>query len=156
MENASKALIMAGEILIGIMIVSIAVYLFNMMGEYSRNTNKTIEDSQIAQFNSQFLKYYGSITDNNGNTEPIKCTIHDIVSLANLANKNNEEYELNETDDLYITIKIKNEVINDKDMVELIKDNSLDSTNNVKYFKCEECNINQNTGRVKYMKFVEI
>ena len=93
MENASKALIWAAEILVGIMIISIAVYVFTTMGKYSAETAQDIEDAQIAQFNSQFLKYYGTVgTEEDGKViiEPIKCTIHDIVGLANLAKKENE------------------------------------------------------------------
>ncbi len=98
MENASKALIMAGEILLGVMLISIAVYAFNHFGGYSKETNQKIEDVQIAEFNQQFLKFYGQTEypGELGNMEKdyIRCTIHDIVSLANLAKKNNTEYEL--------------------------------------------------------------
>ena len=57
MENASKALIMAAEILVGVLIISIAVYLIMTMGEYSANTTSRMEDAQITQFNQQFLQY---------------------------------------------------------------------------------------------------
>ena len=57
MENASKALIMAAEILIGVMIISIGVYLFNTLGQYSAETTAEMEETQQAQFNNQFLKY---------------------------------------------------------------------------------------------------
>ena len=40
------------------MIISIAVYLFNTFGQYSAETTAQIEETQITQFNSQFLKYY--------------------------------------------------------------------------------------------------
>ena len=40
MENASKALIMAAEVLIGVMIISIGVYLFNVFGQYSADNTK--------------------------------------------------------------------------------------------------------------------
>ena len=94
MENASKALIMAAEILIGVMIISAGVYLFNTFGRYSADATKKIEQAQIDTFNDQFLKYYGSVTKYDETkqkdvVEPVKCTIHDIVNLANLAKKNN-------------------------------------------------------------------
>ena len=101
MENASKALIMAAEILVSIMVISIGVFVFNEMGQYSAETTQDMEATQIAQFNTQFTQYYGSITtyDDAGNVEsqsPIPCTIHDIVGLANLAKQVNYEngYEL--------------------------------------------------------------
>lgn len=109
MENASKALIMAAEVLIGVMIISIGVYLFNVFGQYSADNTKRIEDTQISEFNNQFLKFYGSRTNDEGKVEPIKCTIHDIVSLANLAKENNKNYGLEKEDNKtrYIRIDIK-------------------------------------------------
>ena len=82
MENASKALIMAAEVLIGVMIISIGVYLFNEMGSYSAETADQIEEAQLAQYNNQFLKYYGTEPDEAGNLETIRCSIHDVVGLA--------------------------------------------------------------------------
>lgn len=131
MENASKALIMAAEVLIGVMIISIGVYLFNVFGQYSADNTKRIEDTQISEFNNQFLKFYGSRTNDEGKVEPIKCTIHDIVSLANLAKENNKNYGLEKEDNKtrYIRIDIKNnrnlEKKSNEDLVNLIKENSL-------------------------------
>lgn len=163
MENASKALIMAAEVLIGVMIISIGVYLFNVFGQYSADNTKRIEDTQISEFNNQFLKFYGSRTNDEGKVEPIKCTIHDIVSLANLAKENNKNYGLEKEDNKtrYIRIDIKNnrnlEKKSNEDLVNLIKENSLMSDGkNSKYYRCTDCRINPNTNRVSYMEFVEI
>lgn len=163
MENASKALIMAAEVLIGVMIISIGVYLFNVFGQYSADNTKRIEDTQISEFNNQFLKFYGSRTNDEGKVEPIKCTIHDIVSLANLAKENNKNYGLEKEDNKtrYIRIDIKNnrnlEKKSNEDLVNLIKENSLMSDEkNSKYYRCTVCYINTNTNRVSYMQFVEI
>ena len=119
MENASKALIMAGGVLIGILIISIGVYIFSSYAKYSSNAYDQMETAQIEQFNNQFLKYYDITTQTkiqNGTgsviksyidpeTEeeyskptPILCTAHDVVSLANLAKQNNQNFQLeNET-----------------------------------------------------------
>lgn len=83
MENASKALIMAAGVLIGLLILSLAVYLIVSFGTTSRTLHKQNEEQQIAQFNSQFTAYEGK--------EGI--TIHDIVSIANLATETNKHYE---------------------------------------------------------------
>ena len=102
MENASRALIMAASVLLGVMILSIGVYLFSVYGQYSANAYKQMDDAQIAQFNTQFLKYYGntsrSYTDATTGREvieegPILCTAHDIMSLANLAQQSNKSNE---------------------------------------------------------------
>ena len=177
MENASKALIMAAEILIGVMIISIGVYLFKTMGEYSAATTAEIEETQIATFNQQFLKYYGTAgPDKEGDIEPIRCTIHEIVGLANLANKLNIQNGIadvgqasDNTSYIQIDLKIgtktyKNlEAMDQSELVQLVKDNSIvyttgpsGTTAETKYFKCvEEPGINSNTKLVNYMKFVE-
>lgn len=83
MENASKALLMAAGVLMGMMILSLAVYLFTNFGGTSSQIHENIETNQINQFNSQFTSYVGKEN----------VTIHDIVSMANLATQNNQNYE---------------------------------------------------------------
>ncbi len=99
MENASKALIMAASVLLGIMIISVGVALFNSFGGFSRDITSEIERRQIEEFNTQFLKYYGETTEyneekNRYEKQKIKVTTHDIVTLANLAKKNNTENQI--------------------------------------------------------------
>ena len=60
MENASKALIMAGGVLIGVLIISLAVYLFVSFGQTSAEINSQNAQKQISQFNSQFTSYEGN------------------------------------------------------------------------------------------------
>ena len=75
MENASNALLMVAAVLIGVMIISIGVYLFSVFGDSTSAIEKQIEQSQIAKFNSQFTKFEG--LEN--------CTIYDVVTTINLA-----------------------------------------------------------------------
>ena len=84
MENASKALMMAAGVLIGIMILTLAVYLFTSFGSASAEAHRQNAANQINQFNAQFTAYEGR-TD---------VTIHDIVTIANLAKSSNDSYEL--------------------------------------------------------------
>lgn len=57
MENASKALVMAAGILLGLMILGALVLLFNNLSTYQQ-TNQQIElESQIVEFNNQFITY---------------------------------------------------------------------------------------------------
>lgn len=157
MENASKALIMAAEILIGVMVISIGVYLWTTLGNYSAETTAQIAETQLEQFNNQFLKYYGTVTTDSG-ISSIKCTIHDIVGLANLANRINESNGFTEEGETYsisnssyyiqIDVKIgtttyRLENKSQSDLIELIKENDIlvttDSSGhketNVMYFK---------------------
>ena len=182
MENASKALIMAAEILIGVMIISIGVYLFSTMGEYSADTTAELQEAQISQFNNQFLKYYGTQTIEGGEPEPIRCTIHDIIGLVNLAKKINEQNGFTEPppnleqarDTLYyiqidLKIGVRNytnlETYDQSSLLEILQNNSIiysqDEVGNTiadtKYFICQEMpGIGEVTRLVNYMKFVEI
>ena len=82
MENASKALIMAGGILIAILGMSLFVYLIVSFGATSDKIHDQNAQTQITEFNAQFTKYQGRTN----------ITIYDVVSVANLAidyNKNN-------------------------------------------------------------------
>ena len=88
MESASKALIMAGVVLLSVLIITVAVALFRSLGSSSAAIMEEIEKSRIAEFNNQFLKYYG---------QEDGITAHDIVTMANLANKNNREFELEDS-----------------------------------------------------------
>lgn len=80
MENAANALIIAGGVLIGVLILSLAVYLFASFGEDAENIHSLIETNQLQQYNAQFNVYVGRKD----------ITIYDIVSLANLAKEINE------------------------------------------------------------------
>ena len=82
MENAAKSLLMAAGVLIGILILSLAVYLFITFGQDAKAINERIEDAQLTKYNSQFNVYFGR---NN-------IKVHDILSLVNLAQENNNYY----------------------------------------------------------------
>ena len=104
MENASKALLMAAGVLIGIMILSLAVYLFLNFGGTSAQISQIAEENQIAQFNSQFLTHVGKEN----------VTIYDVISMANLATQNNKNYEFSKSthmnptgDDYYIAVVLQ-------------------------------------------------
>ena len=82
MENATKAIIMVASFLIGIMILSLAVYLFVSFGASSAEINNQIETDRINQFNVQFTVYDGKEVD-----------IYEVVTIANLATDNNINFD---------------------------------------------------------------
>ena len=104
MENASKALLMAAGVLIGILILSLAVYLFTYFGSASAEIHKQNEENQINQFNSKFTSY----------AKKEGVTIYDVITVANLATENNIKYEFDKRtgtstqNDNYICVKLKN------------------------------------------------
>lgn len=99
MENASKALLMAAGVLIGLLILSLAVYLFANFSSTSNQIHEKIEQDQINQFNAQFTIYQGR-NDN---------TVYDILTVINLAKDNNNSKELmqNEVWNDYITVNVE-------------------------------------------------
>ena len=56
MENASKALIMAGGVLIAILIISLGIGLASMMQEHSKSYYKTLSTQEITKINSEITK----------------------------------------------------------------------------------------------------
>lgn len=60
MENASKALIIAGSILLSILIIALGMYIFGQAGN-STDTSQ-LSALEISAFNEKFNKYEGSQT----------------------------------------------------------------------------------------------
>ena len=57
MENASKALIMAGGILIALLVIGALVLMFNQLSYYQRTETDSEKTQQLADFNNEYLKY---------------------------------------------------------------------------------------------------
>ncbi len=57
MENASKALLMAGEVLIGIIILSIMAYTFDRIYTFAEDYQGRDQRQKILIFNTQYTKY---------------------------------------------------------------------------------------------------
>lgn len=58
MENASKALIIAGAILLSILLISLGIMIFTQAQDVVQGSGMT--EAQISSFNSKFTKYEGS------------------------------------------------------------------------------------------------
>ena len=59
MENATKALLMAGGVLIAIIIIGVMVAMFASTGKVTQSYNKLSSQEEITKFNSNFTKYIG-------------------------------------------------------------------------------------------------
>lgn len=57
MENASKALIIAGAILLAILLISLGIMIYNQA--QSATDGSGMSDAEISTFNSKFTKYEG-------------------------------------------------------------------------------------------------
>lgn len=97
MENASKALLMAGGVLISIIIASMLVLMFNNLNNYQKNSNEQKFQAEILAFNQPYEGY--NRKDVRGN---------DLVSLINRVTDYNRRKTTasDESDDTYKPIKI--------------------------------------------------
>lgn len=98
MENASKALLIAGSVLIAILLLTLFSYLFTKMSEDSSRIVDAIEQNNKLEFNQQFLTYdkiqnriFGY--ENNDQTKPVYgyLTAQDVATIINLAKDNNKK-----------------------------------------------------------------
>lgn len=90
MENASKALIIAAEILIGILVLSIMATVFLAMGKTGESYEAAVGKTEVDKINAYFTKYMGR-TD-------IKA--HEVVTAIKYAqelNKTKGKIEVNAT-----------------------------------------------------------
>lgn len=72
MENASKALLMAGEVLISIIIVSALLLMFNSLTSYQSVKEQNTREAQVIAFNNTYEAY---------NTKDVRG--NDLYSLIN-------------------------------------------------------------------------
>lgn len=73
---------MAAGVLIGILVLSLWAYLFAHFGSQSAEIYDRLEEHKLTEYNAQYTIYAGK-TDVN---------IYDIITLANKAHQNNEDY----------------------------------------------------------------
>ena len=78
MENASKALLIAGGVLIAILIVSVLVVTLNIVNSNQKTREKALATEQLAEFNQKYEAY---------NKKALRGT--DIITLMKMAIENN-------------------------------------------------------------------
>ncbi len=87
MENSSKALILAGEILIGVIILTIFAIVITSFATSNNQYKEQMTAKEIKAFNLQFLKYVEY--DSKGQAY---MAAPNIVTIANLADEINDKY----------------------------------------------------------------
>lgn len=97
MENASKALLIAASILIGILLVNMWIFLANNFKGVSDSYYDRFSTEEKQKYNSEILR---NITSEN------KITAQGIVTIININNEKelNMTMDLSEFDSLYDTI----------------------------------------------------
>lgn len=142
MENASKALLIAGGILIAILIMTIGIVLFTNYRRLEISYNQRLETSEIQKFNANFTKYEGR-TD---------ITPQEIVTVINFA-KNYEE-KMGESVSVTIVSTTLNEDSEQQDLIDFIKE-CCQENNELKRYKVGEIKYAEN-GIVNSITFTKI
>lgn len=154
MENASKALLMAAGVLIGIVLLTMFVYLFSSYSETNQSLQTQIELGQIQSFNNKYLSY-----DRLEN-----LTAYDINTVVNMANDNNDYYGVTEKTDTnyYIAVYVDGVETTNLQITKENLDGYMDYSNdqlvgNFKELKKYKCNVhvNPNTYLVDEIRFTE-
>lgn len=97
MENASKALVMAGEILIALLVVGALMLMINQVSYYQKSESTSEKAQQQAEFNKEYVQFtYGDVKG------------YELISLVNkVINYNSKEAVGNSVDySLKITVNI--------------------------------------------------
>ena len=85
MENASKALIIAGAILLAILLISLGIMIFTQAQDTVSNSG--MSEAEAQSFNSKFTKYEGKIKGTM-----VKSLVQEV--LSNNGNENNAERKI--------------------------------------------------------------
>lgn len=130
MENASKALIIAGSILIAIIILSVLIYVFGTYRNLAKTQEDTAQQQEIAAFNRQYEAYnkqylYGA----------------EVITLINKAIDNN----------------LKTNGVTDKNYINIALDpnKSVEEISKTEIFKCTGVSYNDN-GRINNITIIKI
>jgi len=86
MENASKALIIAGAILLAILLISLGIMIFGQAQDTVNNSG--MSQAELQAFNSRFIKYEGS----NKKGSEVKALINEV--LTSNADPNNSARQI--------------------------------------------------------------
>lgn len=81
MENASKALIIAGAILISILLISVGVIIMNSTGNVNDQVKSSADTMALRSFNEQFTVYEGEFIS----ASQVKA----LITLVQTSNKSN-------------------------------------------------------------------
>lgn len=77
MENASKALIIAGAILLSILIIAIGMYVYTNAQSTVNESLTAMSEQEVKAFNSKFIGYEGNATGSQ-----LKALIGDLIATS--------------------------------------------------------------------------
>lgn len=89
MENASKALIIAGAILISILLISVGILVMNSTSGVQDEMTSQMDSTQKQSFNAQFTNYAKS----NAKASEVKA-LYNIVNSSNASHDSTMQVEM--------------------------------------------------------------
>lgn len=107
MENATKALIIAGAVLIGIILLSIGVALWRNFSNFSAENAQSTRTRQLEEFNVKFKKYEFN-PQGASDDEKNYITAQDVRTIVNLAKDYNNKYNKEIIEVFYKNTKLIN------------------------------------------------
>lgn len=96
MENVAKALLLAGAVLIGVLLLYNFTSAMNTTGQFTDSYTDKIQKDQTAQFNSDFTKYVAT-----------NMNMYEVVTLINKVLYINEGINFDTSNLNYITVKLR-------------------------------------------------
>ncbi len=178
MESATKALAMAGGVLIAVLVITILVYSVQLAGQNKRDTEIIEKKAQVDAFNKEYDSY---------NKKLMRGT--DVMSVTNMANNNNDKFAYDDNnkkiENNYIKVKIKltklNLNIEDKEnnvqetmntgiayictdknekgykiYQTILKDKKASTDFKRRFFKCTNMEYNPRTGKICLLEYEEM
>lgn len=107
MENASKALIIAGVIVISVALISIFMYIFTAIGEYKSNSQAQLQSNEIIAANRFFVE---SAYDLDSSKPGVQIYGYDVYNLIRKANDVND----NPDSEIWITTNLTEATFNNQ------------------------------------------
>ena len=88
MENASKALIMAGAVLIAVMLISLFIYVFSAIGEFNSQTQAQQQSNQVIATNRFFVESAYDVNPTKAGVQIYGYDAYNVIRKARDVNNN--------------------------------------------------------------------
>ena len=112
MENASKALLMAGGMLLAILILTLLIYAWNLFSNFQSSNDELANIENTAKFNQQFTNY---------NRDDVQG--YELISLVNqVVDYNQRKSTTGQNDEKYNPITVSIYLINENNRKSFSKD----------------------------------
>lgn len=132
MENATKALLIAGGVLITVLILSAGVYLYTAFSNQSKEYSAIISETELQKFNSKFDIYVGRQ----------EVSAQEVATIVNLSKEYNGQVNI----EIYNSGNVRQAYTTPEDFVIKFLESS---------FSCVDVQYDNNTAKITKLTFKE-